>query len=262
MGKRSRVILIVGNSLNLNRDLEMKKRIIQLLIFALLISGIMAFLFYRGYLRLNYPSRKEFPIQGIDISHHQKNIDWEKLKSEGITFVFMKATEGGDFVDPDFKSNWEKAKKSGYTVGAYHFYRICKTGAEQFDNFMRSVPNDQNVLPPAIDLEFDGNCKTDKSKEQILKEIGEFIDKIKAYYGHAPILYATSGFYDAYLKRNFLDCPVWIRDINSRPALSDKRKWFFWQFANTGNLDGIDGFVDLNVFNGNKEAFGKLMKGN
>lgn len=239
----------------------MKKTVVVILIILLFISGVCVSLFYDGFLRMNYPSREEFPVQGIDISHYQKNIDWEKLKSEKMTFVFMKATEGGDFVDADFKKNWEQAKKSGYVVGAYHFYSVCKTGAEQFANFKKNVPNEKGTLPPTIDLEFSGNCQG-KTKNEILNEIEILIDSIKVSYGQAPILYTTKGFYDVYVKGKFLECPVWIRDIVGRPTLSDNRKWFFWQFANRGNLEGVDGFVDLNAFNGSQEMFEKLLNEN
>ncbi|MBC7863601.1 MAG: glycoside hydrolase family 25 protein [Bacteroidia bacterium] len=239
----------------------MKKNIFRIIILCFFLGGTSVFLFYKGYLRLNYPSEKEFPVKGIDISHHQKNIDWQKLKSENLSFVFIKATEGGDFVDPDFKNNWQNAKASGYTIGAYHFYRICKSSLEQSENLIRVVPNDSGSLPPVIDLEFGGNCKTEKTREQITFEMRDLVQRIKEHYGQFPILYSTNEFYKEYLIKDFDDCPIWIRDINSKPSLAENRKWTFWQYANKGHLNGIEGFVDLNVFNGSKEEFKKLLGG-
>jgi lysozyme len=183
------------------------------------------------------------------------------LRSENLSFVFIKATEGGDFVDPDFKSNWLKAKESGLATGAYHFYRICKSGIEQSENLLRVVPKDSSSLPPVIDLEFGGNCRSEKTKAQVTGEMRDLVEKIKEHYGQFPILYSTNEFYNEYLTRHFNDCPIWIRDINSKPSLAQNRKWTFWQYANKGHLNGIDGYVDLNVFNGNKEEFRKLVSG-
>ena len=227
----------------------MKKIIFGLL---LVVCGGVYFihLIYEGRIRFNYPSRKEFPIVGIDISHHQGTIDWDKLQTEDISFIIIKATEGGDFKDPRFKDNWENSKRRQYKVGAYHFYRLCKSGKDQAVNFIQTVPADKNDLPPAIDLEFGGNCGTTQTKEQILHEIKEFLDTVHAFYEKRPILYATKDFYDEFLVNEFKEYPIWIRDIYWRPALEDDRDWTFWQFANRAHLKGIDTYVDLNVYNG------------
>ncbi len=235
------------------------KRGWQISIIGILLIIFTMVMFYKGYVRFNYPSYKEFPIQGIDISHHQGDIDWNKLRKENISFVFIKATEGGDFKDKKFQDNLENAKNNGLAVGAYHFYRLCKNGLEQADNFIQTVPKIKS-LPPVVDLEFDGNCQTNKAEEQIKREIQDFFDKLEKYYEQIPIIYATKEFYDKYLQNQFIDYPIWIRDIYKRPTLKDNRNWTFWQFANRGHLSGIEGYVDLNVFNGDKNQFEKLIK--
>lgn len=230
----------------------MRKRLLTLLLIAIVCSVFIPFLLYNGYLHFNYPSFKEFPIRGIDISHHQGNINWKELEKENISFIFIKATEGGNFKDPKFKENWDHAKSSKYAVGAYHFYSLCKTGTEQADNFIASVPKEPGSLPPVIDLEFGGNCKAEKSKDQVIREIQDYIDKMKDHYGEPPIIYVTTDFYTIYLINNFKECPIWIRDIYSKPKLPDNREWLFWQYANRGHLSGIKGFVDLNVYKGDR----------
>lgn len=233
----------------------MKKMILVTIALFGLTIAVFVFLFYRGILRLNYPSNEEYPVQGIDISHHQGDIDWKDLSQENISFVFIKATEGADFKDPNFKVNLMNAKTTKLAVGAYHFYRLCKNGTEQADNFISTVSKNDISLPPVIDLEFGGNCKTDKSEGQILKEVQEFINKVTEHYGRTPILYVTTEFYEKYMQKRFTDCPIWIRDIYGKPQLPDNRKWTFWQYANRGHLNGIEGFVDINVFNGDKTSF-------
>lgn len=224
----------------------------------LLIAGIsmcaagllLAYLLSTGYIRFNYPDKDEFPIRGIDISHHQGEIRWPELRQEHISFVIIKATEGGDYKDPLFLENWAKSKAEGYHTGAYHFYRICKDGQEQAKNFLETVPNEADNLPPTVDLEFGGNCKTDKSQDQILKEVNQFLGILEAHYKKRPIIYATNEFYTQILAGNVGRYPIWIRDIYKRPVLSDGKEWHIWQFANRGHLSGIDTYVDLNVLNG------------
>ena len=64
----------------------------------------------------------------------------------------MKATEGGNFIDPKFRSNWKSAGKINISRGAYHFYRICKNGIEQAENYISVVPKHENSMPHAIDF--------------------------------------------------------------------------------------------------------------
>jgi lysozyme len=154
-------------------------------IICLIIMGLtllVGSLFYFGYLRFNYPSKEKYPIQGIDISHHQGDIDWAKLKTEGLHFCFIKATEGGDYKDPKFNENWNNSIKIGYATGAYHFYRLCKTGEEQAQNFISTVPKISNALPPVLDLEFGGNCNAEKSKTQIITEIQTCLQLLEQHY--------------------------------------------------------------------------------
>ncbi|MCU0345058.1 MAG: glycoside hydrolase family 25 protein [Ignavibacterium sp.] len=227
-----------------------RQRLIIGTILVTVIGLLLAYLLYIGQIRFNYPDKEEFPVVGIDISHHQGEIRWEELRTENISFVIIKATEGGDYIDPQFKTNWTKSKAEGYKTGAYHFYRVCKDGKEQAKNFIETVPNEPDNLPPTIDLEFVGNCTTDKTDDQIIREVSEFLDILENHYKRRTIIYATQEFYDQYLTDKFKDNPIWIRDIFKRPKLSDKREWLIWQFANRGHLKGIDMYVDLNVLNG------------
>lgn len=235
------------------------KRILITGTIVLAVTGLLlAYLLSIGYIRFNYPDRNEFPIVGIDVSHHQGKIRWRDLSTEQISFVMIKATEGGDYKDPLFKANWEKSKAHGYKTGAYHFYRICKDGGEQAKNFIETVPNEPDNLPPTVDLEFGGNCKTDKTKDQIIREIHEFLDILKNHYHRRPILYVTHEFYDQFVAGQFQDHPIWIRDVFRQPELSDNREWRIWQFANRAHLKGIDTYVDLNVLHGNSQRHGSV----
>ena len=224
------------------------------------VAGILASLFYFGFLRLNYPSPETYPITGIDISHHQGQIDWQALAQEEFRFVYIKATEGGDFRDQMFAANWQAASQIGLVKGAYHFYRPCKTGQEQAQNFIATVPLEKNTLPPVIDLEFSESCTPAKTNAQILNEIKAYHDIIETHYGQRPVIYTTYEFYEIYLDKQFLETPLWIRDIVSKPALNNGRDWLFWQFSSRGRVNGIEAYVDLNVFKGSTAAFQQLVQ--
>ena len=73
-----------------------------------------------------------------------------------------------------------------------------------------------------------------------------------------PLIYATKKAYDIYIKDNFTDYDIWIRNILTEPSLEENRKWTFWQYTGRARLKGYNGkerFIDLNVFNGSKEDF-------
>ncbi len=223
------------------------------------------YLVNHGYIRFNYPSRIEYPIHGIDISHHQGKINWTKLEKEEMQFAFIKVTEGADFTDSKWEDNRSNARKHGIKVGAYHFYRFCTDGKLQADHFIANVSNKKSQwnLPPVVDVEFGGKCNSLKNTKDLIEQLEAYVAKIHTHYGRYPIVYLTHEVYDRFFvlsdsKSVLRSCPIWIRDIYHEPTLSDKKKWAYWQFANRGRLRGIKGYVDINVFNGTKAEFEKL----
>ena len=194
------------------------------------------------------PERPEdFALQGIDVSHHQGRIDWNTVAEAGIAFVYIKATEGTDWIDPRGASNWGSAKDAGLQVGAYHYYLLCKPGGQQADHFIDHVPLDAGALPPVIDLEHAQNCGLDQPAEEVRAEISVMISKLRRHYGKDPVLYTTHSFYRDWLENAFPANPIWIRDIQAYPILPDGRHWTIWQYSHRGRVPGIDGEVDLNV---------------
>lgn len=200
-------------------------------------------------------SAQEYPIKGFDVSHHQKEIHWKEISPQEYKFVYLKATEGGDFKDTKFQENWLKAREHGFLVGAYHFYRLCRDGQIQAQNYIDSVPNKPDALPPVIDLEYDSNCINTYSKEQLLAEIQIMHDQLKQHYGKQPIFYISKSFYNIVLAGQFQNVPLWVREYESQPKLKNDPKWTFWQHTNQGKLKGISTAVDLNVFFGNEKQW-------
>jgi len=213
-----------------------------LLFFAAFVS------YMAGYWRFNYPPLDKYPVQGLDISHHQGDIDWLDVPKDKIQFVYIKATEGGDYKDRKFTENWNSARLNGFSVGAYHFFTLCRVGAEQASNFVAYVPLEKDALPPVVDLEFVGNCKKRPSREFFLNELRDYTTAIEEHYATKPVLYTTYQFHREYLKgTEFESYPFWIRDVFKVPDQKIFPIWAVWQYADNARIPGIKGPVDLNV---------------
>lgn len=195
-------------------------------------------------------------VHGVDVSRWQGNIDWARLRTQGANFVFIKATDGGDHIDPMFMKNWRGADAAGIKRGAYHFFYWCRVASQQADWFIRNVPNDPNALPPVIDVEWNGDssCKRRPSREQVLEKMQVFMDKLEKHYGKRPIIYTAPDFYRDNLEGAFLDYPFWLRAVKEHPNKVYKgRRWLFWQYSGSGMSHGVNEKIDLNVFRGSEQ---------
>lgn len=205
------------------------------------------------FLQNNIASAQEYPVKGFDVSHHQGDIQWQSISPQEFKFVYLKATEGGDFKDRKFQDNWLKAREQGFLVGAYHFYRLCRDGQIQAQNFIETVPKKTDSLPPVIDLEYDSTCINTYTREQLLKEIQVMHDQLYQHYGLQPIFYTSKAFYNIVLVDEFKKTPLWIREYQGQPELKGNPKWTFWQHTSQGQIKGIPTLVDLNVFHGSEQ---------
>lgn len=221
----------------------------------LVIAAALTGAYFSGLWRFNSPSEAEFPIRGVDVSHHQGVIDWPTVARGGFRFAYIKASEGGDFKDPLFQRNWTEAKQNGLAVGAYHFFTFCKPGAEQARNFIAAVSADAGALPPVIDFEFVGNCKARPPKDAVLKELSDFAVLVGERYGKRPVLYVTPSAYSRYLTGRSDGFRLWLRQVFYRPGKLDGRDWTIWQYSDNSLVNGIKGPVDQNAFNGREADF-------
>jgi lysozyme len=181
---------------------------------------------------------------GIDVSAHQDVIDWRQVAGDGITFAYIKATEGGDFTDDRFEENWRGAREAGLDRGAYHYFTLCTRGADQARHFLDVAPPEIGALPPAVDLELAGNCSARPSPAEVKEELGVFIRLVEAAWGREVILYVGDDFEQAYPVRQELGRPLWLRRFLLRP---DVDGWLIWQLHGYALVYGIDGGVDLDV---------------
>lgn len=193
-----------------------------------------------------HPGDSHYPVQGIDVSHHQGRIDWPALPAQGVDFAYVKASEGGDHRDRAFAANWAGARRAGIARGAYHFFTLCRPGAEQAANFIAAVPVEPDALAPAVDLEHLGNCARRLPREDFHRELADYIRLVEARYGQPVLLYLTREFDAAYEVSAGVDRPLWLRSLVLPPRFG-ARPWRLWQVSNFRRLRGIEGRVDWNV---------------
>jgi lysozyme len=204
------------------------------------------------------------PIQGIDVSRWQGDIDWKRVRAAGIRFAFIKATEGGDHLDPKFHENWEGARRAGVARGAYHFVYWCRPAHEQAMWFMLNVPADPDALPPVLDVEWNGhsrNCPHKVPRKVALEKIRVLLKAMQAHTGKRPVIYTDPKFYRDVLVGELTDYHFWLRSVAAEPQkIYPNRPWLFWQFTQTGHVPGIKGEVDRNVYVGGEGDWNRVLR--
>lgn len=199
-----------------------------------------------------------YRVHGFDISHHQGEINWAVLSKTQFTpfpirFVFLKASEGGDFSDTTFVHNFDLARQYGFIRGAYHFYNPKTDASRQADFFIRSVQLEPGDLPPVLDIEKRGD-----DDDRLRKDLLVWLCKIEQHYKVKPILYTSYKFKTRYLNDSvFNTYPYWIAHYYV-DSVEYKGQWRFWQHTDAGTLPGIREQVDLNVFNGTLEELKQM----
>lgn len=187
-----------------------------------------------------------YKVHGIDVSHYQKRINWEKVAKEGtIHFAFIKATESIDYQDSIFEKNWQAAKEVGLIRGAYHFFRPNVSVEWQIKNFIKQVQLSKGDLPPVLDIEDFKNV----SMPTLIERARLWLIFIEEHYKVRPIIYASLDVYTRHLQTAFSEYPVWIARY-SRTEPPQSTRWQFWQYSDEGSIKGVEGNVDENVFVG------------
>ncbi len=196
------------------------------------------------------PAPVDGPLPGIDVSHWQGAIDWDAVAADGVEFAFIKATEGGDYVDPRFAANWSGAQRAGVVRGAYHFFRPQTDAVAQAEHFLRTVQLAPGDLPPVLDVEVtDG-----RSAATIAAGVRTWLQEVERATGRRPILYTRASFWTAQMGSGFGGYPLWVAHygVSSPNIPAEWSGWTFWQHSDAGRVDGISGDVDLNWFNGDR----------
>ena len=181
-------------------------------------------------------------VHGIDLSHYQGEVFWETVgENTKNTYVYLKATEGGDRIDPTYQINIELAHRYGLKVGSYHFFRPKTNLTLQLQNFMTQCrPGDQDLIP-MIDVE----TRSGLSTEAFCDSLHKFLRMVEEAYQQKPLIYTGANFYDHNLSGQLDSYQIMIAQYTDRePVLADGRDITMWQYTGKGRINGINTFVD------------------
>lgn len=193
-----------------------------------------------------------YPVVGIDISSHNgPDIDFEALRSEGIEFVILKATEGVSLKDSRFHTNYLKATRAGLKVGVYHFFRFDCTGMMQAINLIHSVRGKSLDLPLIIDAEEWSNPITHPTPG-VVESLYDMINYLDSH-GYPVMIYTNKNGYERFVRGRLEEFPLWLCSLSELGDGSPSCR--IWQFSHRGDVKGVNGPVDLNAFVGSREEW-------
>jgi lysozyme len=199
-------------------------------------------------------------LQGIDVSHYNGHIDWANVLADPAApkFVYMKATQGDTFVDPQYAAYRAGAKAEGLLCGAYHFFAPDKPVKDQVDSFVKVVGSVKDELPPMLDIEQAG-----LAPQQYLEAITAWLLQVGDLLSCTPAIYTSASEWKTNLHNlPFPHSRLWVSHYtaNPQPALPpDAAGYTFWQYSQSGTVSGIDGHVDMSRYPGTPEGLHQLV---
>lgn len=199
-----------------------------------------------GWIASGEPPPPPERARGIDVSQWQGEIDWQAVAADGIEFVFIRATVGLR-TDPYFTQNWTGAGEAGLLRGVYHYLETGTPG--QAKHFVETIDLREPELGYWADLEH-GDLSADKCRG-FLEAVDHHLNYLGDY--HCDV-YTSRGFFDRFGSPEWVDGRwLWVAHWTDAPeptlpAAWDE--WEFWQQTSQGSVAGIEGRVDLDVYNG------------
>jgi len=190
-------------------------------------------------------------VKGVDVSKYQGTINWSSAKSAGVVFGIARMSDGLNYPDADFATNWKNMKAQGLVRGVYQFFEPAQDPTQQANMLLNAVKNAGGFvpedLPPVMDIEVTGS----QSPSTIQAHMQTWLDVIEKAIGRKPIIY-TALFMSSNIGSGFGKYPLWVANWGvSCPSLpSGWSGWKFWQYADNGSVSGISGNVDMDKFNG------------
>lgn len=212
----------------------------------------------------------------IDVSHFQKDIDWnnlalycdkngnvygkavqEKTFLQPVFFAYMKATEGATIKDDMFSVRMTEAERHGVVKGAYHFLRLGSSVDSQLKNFLETATWTRGDLPPALDVEVENEIK-EYGVNTLQTMTLEWLEQVEKKMGIKPVIYTRETIRNKYLNDSrFKKYQFWIARYSDKGP--DNFDWQIWQKTEHGQMNGHKGNIDINLFRGNYDSFRKYI---
>lgn len=188
------------------------------------------------------------PLNGMDVSQWQGEIDWKKVKNAGIKFAMIRAGYGKNNIDSKFHQNAQGANQTGIPIGLYWFsYALNTEMARKEAQYTAALAKQYKITwPIAYDLEYDTIEYARKNGVVITKTLATsmaqaFCEEIKRQ-GYIPMIYANLEYLNEYFDRSRLPYGLWYAQYAPEASVREKA---IWQYTNRGIVPGIQGAVDL-----------------
>lgn len=198
--------------------------------------------------------------KGLDVSHYQGKVDWDLVKSHGIEFAYVKATEGVSTIDAQFKRNWQVLGDKHLTRGVYHFCHPEMDMGVQGKFFAQTVgalkqgdtvwADVESTHPNgASDTWLHYDEKTRRLKlDHFLESADEEFTKLSGFKVLTGI-YTDKGDWEAYFSHEYDHSGrnLWLASLTSHAPdpIKPWKKVKIWQYSFNGKIPGIIGNVDL-----------------
>lgn len=178
----------------------------------------------------------------IDISKHNGNIDFAKVKASGIGGVIIRAGYGKSVSQKDqkFEANYKDATAAGLHVGAYwySYATTAEEAKEEANCFLQCISGKRYSLPVYLDIE---EQASQKNAAEIVKAFCETVESGGYFVG----VYASKSYFESYVKNAAKPYTLWVAQWGN--ACTYSGNYDMWQYSSTGSVPGISGNVDLDI---------------
>lgn len=190
---------------------------------------------------------------GIDVSKYNRDIDWEKVKASGIEYAIIRlgyrgSGTGSLVEDPYYERNIRGAREAGLKTGVYFFTQALNEteAVEEASMVCALCPKEDLDLPVFLDVESSGGRGDPVAKDQRTANIRAFVETLQAR-GYSAGVYANKKWLTSYINAGEIsDFPIWLAQYKvSRPTYEGK--YDAWQYSSKGHVEGIEGYVDLDL---------------
>lgn len=227
------------------RRRRLKVTPLRIALAALLIGGLLWTGFHLLTTRWT-PSRTRYPVQGITVDARAGEINWRMARAAGADFVYLLASSGTDRRDPAFGAYLAGARDEGLRYGAIHRFSLCGAASDQATRFIATVPRDDAMLPPVVQLDYWPGCAKRPNRDTLLAELNIMLNQIETHAGKPAIVRVSHAFEADYDIASGINRTLWLEGDVLPPGYAT-RPWVLWTASTWKRVDGIEGPIEWDV---------------
>ncbi|UQS83244.1 GH25 family lysozyme [Bombilactobacillus thymidiniphilus] len=231
------------------KDLSFSRNLFLMFLTVFLVMILLGSWLIRYWQRDGRPNINDYPVLGVSLSQEDGYQDFRLLKKHGIDFVYLKATQGADYFDDAFNTNYFLLQGAQIPFGVYHYFSFSTTPQQQFVNFKTNVQQNIGTLP--IVIQVNNYQETLPKPATVKKSVSQLSDLLLKYYQRPVLIEADPQF--NYLK-DVTNNSLWLQQ---RPHPTNNLVVTFWQYSSHSKIPSLasDNRYHLSVFNGTQEQW-------